>query len=82
MGGRIALLAYIGTEDRSMPTVKNVALSGRQSPGGNHVLAALPATDYERLLPHLELIPMPLGSVLYESGGKMSYLYFPTTSIV
>ena len=76
-------LAYIGTEDRSMPTVKSSSsLSGRQSPRENHVLAALPVTDYERLLSHLELIPMPLGWVVYESGGKMSYLYFPTTSIV
>jgi CRP-like cAMP-binding protein len=65
-----------------MPTVENASLSGRPSPRENHVLAALPATDYERLLSHLELIPMPLGWVVYESGGKMGYLYFPTTSIV
>jgi CRP-like cAMP-binding protein len=51
-------------------------------PGHNHLLAALPAEDYARLLPDLELIPMPLGWALYESGGRMSYLYFPTTSIV
>src|SRR4029434_6852852 len=48
----------------------------------NHLLAALPGGDYARLLPDLELIPMPLGWAVYESGGQMGYLYFPTTSIV
>jgi CRP-like cAMP-binding protein len=48
----------------------------------NHLLAALPAADFARLLPDLELIPMPLGWAVYESGGQMHYLYFPTTSIV
>ena len=33
-------------------------------------------------LPHLELISMPLGEVLYESGGQLQYVYFPTTAIV
>ena len=50
--------------------------------GGNHLLNALPASDYERLAPHLELVRMALGDVLYESGGKMRHVYFPTTSIV
>lgn len=48
----------------------------------NHILAAFPSAEYERLLPHLELIPMPLGEVLYESGGRLQHVYFPTTSIV
>ncbi len=52
------------------------------SPMQNHILAALPEEDCARLLPHLELIPMPLGWAVYESGGHMSYLYFPTTSLV
>ena len=42
----------------------------------------MPATEFERLLPQLELVPMPLGEVLYESGGKLNHVYFPTTSIV
>jgi CRP-like cAMP-binding protein len=57
-----------------MPSVDN--------PRQNHLLAALPAEDYERLLPELELVPMPLGWVVYESGRQVSYLYFPTTCIV
>ena len=52
------------------------------TPKENHLLAALSTEDYARLLPHLELIAMPLGSVLYESGGHQGHLYFPITSIV
>jgi CRP-like cAMP-binding protein len=48
----------------------------------NHLLAALPDALRARWLPQLELIDMPLGQVLYESGGKMTHVYFPTTSIV
>jgi CRP-like cAMP-binding protein len=48
----------------------------------NHLLAALPAADYARLRPDLELIPMPLGWAVYESGGHQGYMYFPTTAIV
>lgn len=51
-------------------------------PGQNHLLAALPVADYERLLPQLELIPLPLGWAVYESGRDQGYVYFPTTSIV
>ncbi|MFA5923527.1 MAG: Crp/Fnr family transcriptional regulator [Methylococcaceae bacterium] len=52
------------------------------NPRQNHLLNALPAADYERLFPHLELVPMPLGEVLYESGDKLRHAYFPTTCIV
>ena len=54
----------------------------KQNPMQNHLLAALPAAEFERLSAHLELVPMPLGEVLYESGGQLKYVYFPTTSIV
>ena len=52
------------------------------NPRQNHLLAALPAGDCVRLFPHLELVPMPLGQVLYESGSELRHVYFPTTSIV
>ena len=57
-------------------------MASPHTPKQNHLLASLPDEDYQRLLPDLELIPMPLGWALYESGSHMSYLYFPTTSIV
>lgn len=52
------------------------------APRQNHLLAALPTAEYERLSPHLELVQMSLGDVLYESGGELRYVYFPTTAIV
>jgi CRP-like cAMP-binding protein len=51
-------------------------------PSANHLLAALPVTDWERWLPQLEWVSMPLGQVLYESGVTLTHAYFPTTSIV
>ena len=51
-------------------------------PTQNHLLASLPKVDFDRIAPHLELVPMPLGEVIYESGGKLNHVYFPTTSIV
>ena len=57
-------------------------MSSPYTPKQNHLLDALPAEDYARLLPDLELIPMPLGWSVYESGDHMGHVYFPTTSIV
>ncbi len=51
-------------------------------PAQNHLLAALPAKDYERLLPHLELSPLPLGWTVYDPGCKQGNVYFPTNAIV
>jgi len=48
----------------------------------NRLIAALPPAEAERWLPLLESVDMPLGSVLYESGGTLRHVYFPTTSIV
>ena len=52
------------------------------SPLQNHLLAALPPAIQQRLFPMLELVPLPLGKVLYESGDTMRYVYFPTDAIV
>lgn len=48
----------------------------------NDILAALSEEDYNRILPHLRLIPMPLGLALFESGAYVKHIYFPVTSIV
>jgi CRP-like cAMP-binding protein len=53
-----------------------------ETPKNNHLLNALPEAEYERLLPHLERVEMPLGEVIYESGGELRYVYFPVASIV
>ncbi|WP_426107405.1 Crp/Fnr family transcriptional regulator [Massilia sp. TSP1-1-2] len=57
-------------------------MSSKNDPNQNHLLAALLDVQSDRILPHLELVPMKLGDVLYESGGKLQHFYFPTTSIV
>ena len=51
-------------------------------PRHNHLLAALPKAEWLRWKPELEAFDMPLGEVLYESGGTLSHVYFPTTAIV
>jgi len=51
-------------------------------PRENHILDALPAAERKRLFPHVTLVEMPLGSILYEAGGTLSHIYFPTDSIV
>jgi CRP-like cAMP-binding protein len=57
-------------------------MTSKQDPNQNHLLAALLDAEFERLSPSLELVTMKLGDVLYESGGKLEYAYFPTSSIV
>jgi CRP-like cAMP-binding protein len=51
-------------------------------PRQNHLLAALPAAERERLFPQLELVPMPLGEVLYEPGDALRHVFFPVDCIV
>lgn len=53
-----------------------------QDPKENQLLAALPAAEWERWLPDLELVEMPLGEVLYESGRTLAHVYFPIDAIV
>jgi CRP-like cAMP-binding protein len=48
----------------------------------NRLLAALPAAEMERILPHLELLTLRVGEALDESGEALNYVYFPTTAIV
>jgi len=57
-------------------------MSDLNTPVQNYLLKALPSEVYESLFPHLELIQLPLGKVLYESGEALRYAYFPTTCIV
>ena len=52
------------------------------APLQNELLAALPATDYLRILPSLEFVELPLGLPLYEPGDRLSHVYFVTAGIV
>ncbi len=48
----------------------------------NHIFEAMPTNEWERLLPLIETIELPLGKVLYEPGTKMSHVIFPSSAIV
>ncbi len=64
------------------PTNGISLMTETHTPCQNLLLDTLPAIEFERLLPFLELVSMPLGHVLYESGEKLRHAYFPTTCIV
>jgi CRP-like cAMP-binding protein len=51
-------------------------------PDQNHLLAALPPSEQARLFKQLELVTLPLGAVLYESGDVQRHIYFPIDAIV
>ena len=53
-----------------------------EGPRQNHLIAALSAVELKRIRRHLELVDMPLGDVVYESGRHLEHVYFPTTCIV
>lgn len=57
-----------------MPTPHN--------PHQNHLLAALPSAEFDRLAAHLQLVQLQLGEILYESGSQMRHACFPTSAVV
>jgi len=57
-------------------------MSLEHRPTLNHLLAALPPGELERLAPHLELVPMMLGEMLYKPGQQPRHAFFPTTAIL
>jgi len=58
------------------------APSTQHTPRQNHLLTALPLRDYERLLPDLKPIPLPLGWTIHRADDRQDYLYFLTAGIV
>ncbi|MGF2035116.1 MAG: Crp/Fnr family transcriptional regulator [Nostoc sp. CmiVER01] len=48
----------------------------------NHLLAALPVSDYERLIPHLKLVTLSNRQVLYQPGEPIIQVYFPNKAVV
>jgi CRP-like cAMP-binding protein len=57
-------------------------MSASHDPQQNYLLAALSVEERERVYPQLQLVAMPLGKVLYESGDVLRHVYFPTDSII
>ena len=62
--------------------VREARAASRHNPSQNHLLSALPTAEYRRLASHLELVPLPLGEILFGPGGQLQHAYFPTTAIV
>jgi len=56
--------------------------SSSSGPRANHLLAVMPDPEWQRVGPQLEAVDLPLGQVLYESGSKMSHVYFPVDAII
>ncbi len=57
-------------------------MSSQHDPTKNHLLAGLECAEFHRLSPYLELVGLARGEVLYQSGGKMMYVYFPITATI
>ena len=80
MSGRDSFQPY--PETRFVPIDVRRAPSAQHTPRQNRLLAALPLEDYERLLPDLEPVPLPLGWTVHRAGDRDKYLYFLTAGIV
>ncbi len=80
----IAALKIKSDEAPNRRPIAPKALAGLHghNPKHNGLLAALPAADYDRLLPHLEFVEMPFGTTICDAGQHMQYAYFLTSSIV
>jgi CRP-like cAMP-binding protein len=69
-------------QPHQLPYNSVLSMPDAHDPQQNHLLAALSPAERGRLYPQLQLVPMPLGMVLYESGDSLAHVYFPTDSIV
>jgi CRP-like cAMP-binding protein len=52
------------------------------APHRNRLLARLPPKEYQRLLPHLRLVPLELKHILYEAQSPIDYAYFPNQGVI
>jgi CRP-like cAMP-binding protein len=57
-------------------------MSTQHNPNQNQLLAALPKAEFERVASHLELVPLPLGEMVYDPGEQLEHAYFPTTAVI
>ena len=80
MLGRHSFAPY--PETRFASTDRKRAVSALHTPRQNHLLAALPLEDYERLLPDLESVPLPLGWTIHRAGDPEEDLHFLTAGLV
>lgn len=67
---------------RASKTQKTAVTISRYTVLKNHLIAALPATDFRRIEPLLEPVSLEVGRVLYEPNRRANYAYFPTTAVI
>src|SRR5262245_33005893 len=75
-------IPHASKERCALRSTRRLIMSGLHSSRENHLLAALPAMEIERLFPQLEDVSLRTGDVLYEPGVELRHAYFPTTCIV
>jgi hypothetical protein len=70
----------MSTKRRSFvrPPVRPPPIDGRPN---NNLLAALPADDFRRLLPHLKTVPIRLKQVVHKEGERIQQVYFPNGGV-
>ena len=80
MSGRVSFQTYPETRFASRDRTRGAC--AQHTPRQNRLLAALPLEDYERLLPDLAPVPLPLGWTVHRAGDREKYLYFLADGIV
>jgi len=60
--------------------METIPKTNREIP--NRILRSLPPSEYEQLLPHVELVRLRIGQVLHEPGDEMHYVYFPNHGVL
>lgn len=48
----------------------------------NHILAALPVSDYQQIFPKFEKTELVYGKTLFEAGAVIRHVYFPESGLV
>ena len=49
---------------------------------GNRLLEALPREEYERLSPHIEVVKLATGKIIYNVGEIVRHAYFPKSGML
>src|SRR5258706_14583609 len=82
LGLRAYALSYALEAVQQYLMIRRLLMLEPQSPRENHLLRALPISEWARVTPHLELVPLPLGEVVYESGNELHHVHFPATGAI
>jgi CRP-like cAMP-binding protein len=62
--------------------IKHKIMLPSQLPISNKLLASLPRLEYQRILPHLEVVELTAGEVLSEPGANVRHVYFPCNALI